>query len=258
METYYLHDYDIDGSGVRLVYLRKADGIDPQIKTDELDAYLNGKILQQYPNASENIEVIARKQNIQKWDDMLLKYRHLTANYLCATSVMGFTFITINYASLLIPMNVFPIKYESVGRHGSMTYADYNRIFIAKATNPPILLHQHPLIHGITCYREFEPQTSQEPEYVYFMYHYDSVYIRAEVNVIKRMVELTYNNNPQDVEIIDKDLYNLKNGMLISLKLNKEKELYKTAKQLLMSMLAKHNTPVDKDFERYLLYADEL
>lgn len=90
------------------------------------------------------------------------------------------------------------------------------------------------------------------------MYHYDSVYIRAEVNVIKRMVELTYNNNPQDVEIIDKDLYNLKNGMLISLKLNKEKELYKTAKQLLMSMLAKHNTPVDKDFERYLLYADEL
>ena len=26
METYYLHDYDIDGSGVRLVYLRKADG----------------------------------------------------------------------------------------------------------------------------------------------------------------------------------------------------------------------------------------
>lgn len=46
--------------------------------------------------------------------------------------------------------------------------------------------------------------------------------------------------------------------MLISLKLNKKKDLYKTAKQLLMSMLAKHNAPVDKDFERYLLYADEL
>lgn len=88
MDTYYLHDYNLDGTEVRLVYLRKAEGIDPQSRADELDAYLKRMITRQYPGASENIEIIASLQDVQKWDAMLLQHRHLTANFRCATIAM--------------------------------------------------------------------------------------------------------------------------------------------------------------------------
>ena len=80
MDTYYLHDYNIDNSGTRLVYLRKADGIDPVSMIDEMDQYLSTMIHRQYPAASEAIEVIATDADIDKWDKMLLNHHHLTAN----------------------------------------------------------------------------------------------------------------------------------------------------------------------------------
>ena len=258
MDTYYLHDYNLDGTEVRLVYLRKAEGIDPQSRADELDAYLKRMITRQYPGASENIEIIASLQDVQKWDAMLLQHRHLTANFRCATIVPGFTFITVNYASILIPMDVPTTMYESVGRHGSMRYEDYNRLFFTNASNPPLLLHQHPAIHGIACYREYEAYPSPNPEVVYFMYHHNDEYVRAEVKVNDGTALLSYSSNRKGADVINEDLYNLKNGNLMSLSLNREKALFKTAKHLVLDELAKGAALVNRDFEKYLLYADEL
>ena len=258
MDTYYLHDYDIDGSGVQLVYLRKTDGIDPQTKTDALDCYLKEMILLQFPNATDTIEDILGAQDIQKWDAMLLENWHLTANYRCATFVNCGTMITINYASVLVPFNVLKAKYELIGRHSSMYYDDYNRICLRNPQNPPLLLHQHPLIHGIECYREFQVYPNLKPENIYFMYHHGEDRIRAVVNIIDNTVSFSYSSNPHEIEVIMQDLYEMKNGKLMSLKLNYEKTLFQTAKQMLMKELANKTNPIDKDFEYYLHYADEL
>ncbi len=150
---YYLHDYDIDNTGTQLVYLRKAEGMDPASMRDEMDQYLCDMILQQYPGASEKIEVISNDSDIDKWDKMLLDHHHLTASFRCATFFNWGTMITINYASVLVPFNVPLINYDSVGRNCSMNYVDYGRIISSKSQNPPLLLHQHPAVHGIACYR---------------------------------------------------------------------------------------------------------
>ena len=258
METYYLHDYSIDDAGTRLVYLRKAEGIDTFSKRDEMDEYLRKMIFKQYPLASEEVEVIANDADIKKWDGRLLNHHHLTANYRCATFINCGTMITINYASVLVPFDVPMQKYESVGRHCSMDYANYGKIILNKSQNPPLLLHQHPLIHGITCYREFTVPYDDTPDVVFFMYHYKGEYVRAEVNLSNKTTTLSHSGNESDESLIKKDLYNLKNGMLMSLKLNREKGIFSKSKQILMKTLSTSALPIDKDFKNYLQFAEEL
>lgn len=257
-EMYFLHDFDIDNTGTRLMYLRKAEGIDSVTKSDEMDKYLSDMIHRQYPSATKNIELISSTDDIDKWDKMLLNYHHLTANYRCATFLNCGTMISINYASVLVPFDVPVNRYESVGRHCSMNYADYCRIIIDKSKNPPLLLHQHPLVHGIACYRVFEIPYNENPDEVFFMYHYGSDYVRAVVNLNQQTVVLNHSGNTFDDQLIQNDLYNLENGMLMSLTLNREKELFNSAKQMLMHTLSAQSVPIDKDFERYLKYAEEL
>lgn len=257
-ETYYFHDYDIDGSGVRLVYLRKADGIDPQTRMDDMDCYLKKMIFMQFPDATDKIDDISDAQNIQKWDTMLLENWHLTANYRCATFVGCGIMKTINCASVLVPFNVPKAKYELIGRHSSMSYDDYSRIFLRNPQNPPLLLHQHPLIHGIECYREFQEYPYDKTENIYFMYHHDDDRIRAVVNVNNNTVSFSYSSNPHELSTIMRDLYEMKNGKLMTLKYNNEKKLFQAAKQMLMVELTNKSTPIDKNFDNFLRFADEL
>lgn len=258
MSTYYLHDYVIDTSDAHLVYLRKADDIDQRTMKDELDDYLQTKILLQYPKATENIEVINGWSGIQKWDAALLNHWHLTANYRSATSVGLVTMISINYASVLVPQGVSTAAYQSVGRHSSIPYIDYNRIFLAHATNPPLLLQQHPLIHGIECYRFFEMPATADPEKVFFMYHDQTGRVRAVVNHTTGIVGLSYSSDPSGKLIIDQDLDELVNGSYMSLNLNQDKQLFQKSKQMLLKELAQRTSAIDKDFEKYLHQAEEL
>ena len=78
------------------------------------------------------------------------------------------------------------------------------------------------------------------------------------MNLKQDDVVLNHSGNSDDDTKIEQDLYNLKNGMLMALTLNREKKLFHAAKQKLMQVLSGSFEPRDKDFERYLLYAEEL
>jgi RNA polymerase-interacting CarD/CdnL/TRCF family regulator len=76
------------------------------------------------------------------------------------------------------------------------------------------------------------------------MYHHGEDRIRAVVNIIDNTVSFSYSSNPHELEVIKQDLYEMKNGKLMSLKLNYEKTLFQKAKQMLMKELANKTSPI--------------
>lgn len=258
-DQYVVHDYDVMCNDVHIVYLRNLGKYSQGKISDDLDDQIKISIEKEFPNAVQSVSKIITDDDLKTWDENLLKYKQLTANYRYSFgNPMIYLIGVVCYASILVPKGEPLDDYNNIGDYRYLDYPNVNKVFDAIYNNPLMLLQQHPYIHGINCYREkFDDQS------VYFLYHHidDSEQMRAIVDVKNGCIrEILYGTNLQDREKILAEIYEMnfsKYPRFVNLKLNGEKELFSKAKKILQGTLVVESNPMCKDIMKYLENLEE-
>ena len=258
-KQYVVHDYLLSNNDVHITYLRKLDGYDLGVSSDDLDNQIKLSIVSRFSNAKESISFIATDDGLKKWDDCLLNYKQLTANYRYSFGHPFYYLIgVICYATILVPKDYSLESFVNIGDYQYLDYQGVDKVFNAIYNNPLMLLQQHPDIHGINCYRE-----EHHNDCVYFLYHHgkDSEQIRAIVDVKAGIVkEILYGDNSQDLDRINAEIFEFnhsKHPKFVKLRMNKEKDLFSSAKRILQGALNVENNPGSMDFLKYLESLEE-
>ena len=258
-QQYVVHDYLLSNNDVHIIYLRKLDGYNLGSNSDELDYQIKISIESSYPDANESVNVITTYDDLKKWDDCLLNYKQLTANYRYS---FGHPFCyligVICYATILVPKDMQLDSFINIGDYRYLDYQGADKVFNAIYYNPLMLLQQHPYIHGINCYRE-----EYDFDCVYFLYHHskESEQVWSIVDVKAGSVkEILYGDNAQDLDRIKAEIYEFnhsKHPRFVKLNMNREKDLFFSAKQILKAVLNAESNPSSMDVLRYLENLEE-
>jgi len=259
MEEFYVHTYLIvPEDDVRLIYLRRTHDINQKSMSDELDDFIEKLIGSKFPQMMKgDIGIIRDSESAQKFQELLLNDKHLTAIFQANTTRDEHT-CPMCYrviASILVPSNVNPTRYDHIG---SITPIDKTKeidIFGNKEDNWPMILHHCPLLNGIYC------KICRENNVLYFVYHIASEYkVYASVDMNSNKVDISIEGEPVFNTLIDAYKEKLYNGSLNTLIMNKEKKLFCEAKNLLIDNLKSFNAECNiiKDCITYLENAEEL
>ena len=178
-------------------------------------------------------------EDLKKWDNCLLSYKQLTANYRFSFGHPLYYLIGgVCYATILVPKHLQLDPFINIGDYRYLNFQGADKVYNAIYYNPLLLLQQHPYIHGINCYRE-----EKDMSCVYFLYHHikDSEQVRAIVDVkAGRVKEILYCINAQDLDKINAEIYDFNHcnhPKFVNLRLNNEKDLFTSAKQILQGAL---------------------
>ncbi len=259
MAKFYVHTYLIvPEDDIRLIYLRSADGINPESMSDKLDVFIEKLIGSKFPKTEKgDIEIIRDSESAQKFQEMLYNNKHLTAVFRANTTRSSYTppMCDIVIASILVPFYVNPTKYDHIGTITPIDAKKEKVIFGANENNWPIILHHCPLLNGIYC------KICRENNVLYFVYHIANEYkVYASVDMNSNKVDISTEGEQGFETLINAYNDKLNNGSLNTLIMNKEKKLFCEAKNLLIDNLKSFNAECNiiQDCITYLENAEEL
>ena len=157
--------------------------------------------------------------------------------------------------------------FENIGNQENVGNADLiSQFTLAHYKCPVYLLQEHPLVHGILCYKDVA-------EKLYFLYRYNDnpmESILAEVDVANSVVQLKYGADNEQCNAIIRFASSIKaqNSLeplfqcvfiteiapcyITRLQLNRERDLFAKAKELLLDKLQEVKTNSSRDMIDYL------
>lgn len=279
-----LHEYEItDVTGqhfASIVYFRECTEVNNQEKgwSDVVDNVMDRcirnckgcTVLQKLPP-----RIIALPSEVEELNKRLLEEYQLKGyfSFFAPSEIKGgipiaFSHITI-HASILVKEEAHIHFFENIGYQENVGDAGLLTQFVLKHFSSPVyLLQEHPLVHGIVCFKN-----AARTGVVYFLYRHncnllDS--ILAEVNVTNNSTQLRLGSDNAQRDEIDRftnsitaqnnlsPLYHcayiteLAPVYVTCLQLNRERDLFGKAKDILNTKLEKENNISYVDMKKYL------
>ena len=262
-----LHEYEIsDNSGLHfasIVYLREINCNNSNISLcDNVDAIMQNIIQKNCHVCNRNQPVtLSSKEEVDALDKRLSNEFQLKAYFTFFTVPNGVgkdidcSYITI-HATILVKNESDVPYFNNIGFAYQASYNDIMTFtFFSHTPSPVYTLQEHPLVHGIVCYKD-----ATDGNIIYLLYrHNDNLQesIIAIVNLNNNFVDFllgTEPNDQNDILLLSQALvsqnnyaplyrYKISKGLgycvPITLKLNKERDKFKEAQNIVIAELSK-------------------
>lgn len=257
---YVLHCIDVTVNNVeqvpaRIVYLRKNDYIET-IYQDPLDDALAKAVasMKYVTFIGRTKEILDNEIKIQKWDLELKQSAQFVSEvrfeYIAqqSTQIPKIWMTQIIYATILAD-----VKYSNapalqlLGHIEIEPFDKFDVICNIMASNPVLKLQQHPLVHGIECFYDDHNGNI----HIFYADNTSSRFAESVINVQNDYINFI--SSDTDKEQIKEDFHFVNNTYHVHyLRHNCQNRQFTVAKQKLMVLLTKDQSPIALDFSKYL------
>lgn len=247
--------YNVEQVPARIVYLRKNDYPDTTYQDTLDDALTKAVSSMKYVTfIGSSTELLDDEAKIQKWDLELkqsaqfvseVRFEYVDPQY----SKFPNTWMTqIIYATILADLKSSNAPaLQLLGHIEIEPYDKFDVICNTMASNPVLKLQQHPLVHGIECFYDDHAGNV----HVFYADNANGQFAESVINV--QNDSINFISSDTDRNQIMQDLRMVNTTYHIHyLRHNCQNKLFTAAKQKLMVLLSKDQSPIALEFSKYL------